>query len=163
VAFKTVNMSARTALHWYGRRGQLALVAPRNTGLPSQNLHRETPSFSPAEKRHNFAIWVLKDEPASRRRLYLYYCVRCNWAFSVDGRGLVIPLNSNGGRIEGEDGSERLATFATGPCPSFTRLIPGRRFTQTVTPIRPFAGRLAAMISASRQIWHAAVWRLLHS
>ena len=115
--------------------------------------------FSAAEMRHNFAIWPL-EKAAPRQHLLLYYCVRCKWAFRVDGRrGSVTPVDQNGQPIEGAEAAARLATFGRGPCPVFRRLAGGLRSTQKVAPIVTFSARVGVLISAIRKAWKLSVWR----
>lgn len=118
--------------------------------------------FSPAEMRHNFAIWPLR-KAAPRSDLHLYYCVRCKWAFSVDRRGgAVTPVDSNGQPILGHDAADRLTTFSGGPCPVFRRLASGPHTIQKVAPIVTFPARLAALILAVSKAWKSSVWARRH-
>jgi hypothetical protein len=140
----------------------LALVKPRWSEISQKRSPSGAPIFSPAEMRHNFAIWALETDAASGRRLQLYYCLRCKWAFRVDDRWTVVtvsPLDTNGNPIHTSEAAERLATFGLGPCPVFSRLPAGARVTQQVTPPKTFRGRLAALISAGRRAWKVRVWR----
>jgi hypothetical protein len=115
--------------------------------------------FSTAEMRHNFAIWPL-DKAAPRQHLLLYYCVRCKWAFRVDGRrGSVTPVDQNGQPIEGAEAAARLATFCLGPCSVFRRLAGGPRGNQKVAPTVTFSARVGALILAIRKAWKLSVWR----
>jgi len=140
----------------------LALVKPRQPEFSQKRPPSGAPIFSPAEMRHNFAIWALERDAASGRRLHLYYCLRCKWAFRVDDRWTVVtvtPLDANGSPIHTSEAAERLATFGLGPCPVFSRLTAGARLTQEVTPLKTFRGRFAALISAGRRAWKLRVWR----
>jgi len=47
---------------------------------------------------------------------YCYYCVRCRWAFQVDGRGGVIAVDNQNRPLEGEVAAYRVKTFPKGPC-----------------------------------------------
>jgi hypothetical protein len=118
--------------------------------------------FTPAEMRHNFAIWALKKDTDSTRQRHLYYCVRCKQAFRVDDRsGSVTPLDLQGDPIQVNEAMKRLATFSNGPCPAFSGLITGPRLTTKVIPIRTVRGRVTRLILAGRRTWKAVVgqWR----
>jgi hypothetical protein len=48
---------------------------------------------------------------------YRYSCLRCGWAFLVEGhRGDTSALNGLGGRLSEPEQSRRLKTFSLGPC-----------------------------------------------
>ncbi len=105
------------------------------------------PRFSAAEMRHNLAIWPLPPDGVSRRRLHLYYCIRCKWAFRVDDRsGSVTPVDTDGKPIQGAEAAERLATFSAGPCAAFKGLTGERRLTQTIPTVASFREQLAAFL-----------------
>ena len=140
----------------------LALVKHHKPELSQKRAPSGAPIFSPAEMRHNFAIWALETDAVSKRRLHLYYCLRCKWTFRVDDRWTVVtvtPLDTNGSPIQTSEAAERLATFGLGPCPAFGRLTANPRLTQEVTGLETFRGRLASLISAGRRAWKARVWR----
>lgn len=138
--------------------GGLTLVKTRKPALPPKR-RPGVPGFSAAEIRHNFALWALEQDPGSKRRLHLYYCIRCKWAFSVDDRrGVVTPVDSSGKPIQGAEAAQRLATFSSGPCPVFN-LTRERRRTQKVVPIANFRERLAAFLMARREVWKARFLR----
>jgi hypothetical protein len=138
----------------------LALVKPRKPELSQKRPPSGAPIFSRAEMRHNFAIWALETEAARGRRLHLYYCLSCKWAFSVDDRrGSVTSLDLNGNPLQGAEAAERLATFGLGPCPVFSRLTGGPRLTQEVTPLETFRGPLVSLILAGCRAWKVRVWR----
>jgi hypothetical protein len=128
-----------------------------NSGKPkaaARNARPAGPLFSAAEMRHNFAIWALEKSGTSRRRLHLYYCVRCKWAFQVDDcSGSVTPLDQNGNPIQEPEAAERLATFGVGPCPLFSRLTGSARLTQVITDSDVLRGRLATLFYAMSRIW----------
>jgi hypothetical protein len=130
-------------------------------GHESPALAAAFPARTPAEKRHNFAIWTLKNDPSSRQRLYLYYCMRCNWAFLVDHNGAATPLTPDGRRLEGAQAAERIATFPSGPCASFTRVLPLHRMTQKISPVRSVAGLFLLFLTTAHQFCHAFLrgWR----
>jgi hypothetical protein len=141
----------------------LALVKPRKQGLSRRHARSGAPIFSAAEMRHNFAIWASEKDARSQRRLHLYYCLSCKWAFSVDDRrNSVVPLDLNGNPIQGAEAADRLATFGLGPCPVFSRLTEDRRLTQEVTPLKTFRGRLAALILGGCRAWKAKVWQCVN-
>jgi hypothetical protein len=140
----------------------LVLVKPCKPELPQKKRPQSVaPIFSPAEMRHNFAIGPL-DEGAHSERRHLYYCTRCKWAFRVDDRWTAVtvtPLDANGSPIQSSEVAQRLATFALGPCPVFSRLTRGPRLTQEVTPLETFRRRFAALILSGRRAWKVRVWR----
>jgi len=139
----------------------LALVKDRKPELSQKRAPSDAPIFSPAEMRHNFAIGPLEGGGHSERQ-HLYYCTRCKWAFGVDDRWTVVtvtPLDANGSPMQTSEAAERLATFALGPCPVFSRLTERPRLTQEVTLLETFRGRLAALISAGRRAWKVRGWR----
>jgi hypothetical protein len=142
----------------------LALVKARRPERAQRNALSSGATFLPAQMRHNFAIWALEKDAASSRRLQLYYCIRCKWAFSVDHRCwavTIIPLDQNGKPIQGTDAAERLATFSQGPCPALSRLAVLPRLTQKMTIISTLLGRLAALIFSRCRACRANVrgWR----
>jgi hypothetical protein len=48
---------------------------------------------------------------------YRYSCLRCGWAFLVEGhRGDISALNELGGRLSEPEHSRRVQTFGLGPC-----------------------------------------------
>ncbi len=70
---------------------------------------------------HSFAIQVLGKRPGFLQpQRYLYYCVRCKWAFLVNeaGRGVVTAVDQQGDPPEPEESRRRLLTFEQGPCPA---------------------------------------------
>ena len=120
----------------------------------ARNARPAGPLFSAAETRHNFAIWALEKSGTSRRRLHLYYCVRCKWAFQVDDySGSVTPLDQHGKPVREPEAAERLATFGVGPCPVFSRLTECARLTQAVPRSEVLRGRLAALFYTMSRIW----------
>jgi hypothetical protein len=132
----------------------LTLVNSHKPKAADRNIRTADPLFSAAEMRHNFAIWALEKSATSRRRLHLYYCVRCKWAFRVDDySGLVTPLDQKGNLVLEPEAAEKLATFANGPCPVFSRLTGNRRFTQLLAPSNVTRGRRAALFYAISRIW----------
>jgi hypothetical protein len=132
----------------------LTLVNSHKPNAAERNTRPADPLFSAVEMRHNFAIWALEKSGSSRRRLHLYYCVRCKWAFQVDDcSGSVTPLDQNGHPVQEPEAAERLATFGVGPCPVFSRLIGSARLTQVVTDSHVIRGRLGALFYAMSRIW----------
>jgi hypothetical protein len=119
----------------------LELVKPCKPELPQkQRPQSVAPIFSPAEMRHNFAIGPF-DEGAHSERRHLYYCTRCKWAFRVDDRWTAVtvtPLDANGSPIQSSEVAQRLATFALGPCPVFSRLTRDRVSRWKLHPLRLF-------------------------
>jgi hypothetical protein len=112
-AIKPPVLSAQATL------GGMTIPRPR-TPKRAQTASKGVPAtvqvarlaFRPAELRHSFAIWSLKDEPALNRKLHLYYCLRYKWSFSVDDRqASVTPLDSNGRPLQLTEAADRLATF----------------------------------------------------
>jgi hypothetical protein len=152
----------RTDLDKMTRFHRLALVKSSKVEFSPASGGAGSTMFTPAEMRHNFAIWAAKQESPTRRAVHLYYCVRCKQAFSADDRsGSVTPLDPQGNPIQGSEAVKRLATFGQGPCPAFSSLIAGSRLTRKVVPIRHARGRLTKLILAGRRTWKAAVgqWR----
>lgn len=116
------------------------------------------PMFTPAETRHNFAIWTSKEDAVSGHEQHLYYCVRCKEAFSVGRRsGSITPLDPQGNAVQGTEAAKRLATFSQGPCPAFSALIASQRLTLKVIPIRTARGRVTKLILMGRRTWKAVV------
>ena len=133
-------------------------------GLSQRSAVSRPPIFSRAEMRHSFAIWAQEGEPASKRRLHLYYCLRCKWAFSVDDRtGSVVPMDQAGKPIQGDEGFARLATFGFGPCPVFDELNQERRLTQKVNSLESYRGRIASLMVGWRLGWRVFVRSCLSS
>jgi hypothetical protein len=152
----TADLNGRTRRPMVARPAEQYLSPPIETTASP----RDVGNLSHVHHRHNFAIWVLKHGPSRRERLSLYYCLRCNWAFSVNARGAVVPIDSEGRRIDGPEAAERMASFALGPCPRFTSVVPDQRPTQAFRPSRLFAGRLAVLVLALGHGWQALVGRL---
>jgi hypothetical protein len=141
----------------------LALVKSRRSE-PSNDTPRSESIFSESETRHNFAIWALEKDAVLGRRLHLYYCVRCKWAFRVeDRRALVTPLDANGAPIQGIEAGERLATFGLGPCPAYNGFLRNSRRTQKVTDTATFHAPIVALFCSVRRAWElvAMQWRRL--
>jgi hypothetical protein len=152
----------RTALDKMVRFHRLSLVKSSKVELSPASFGTPGAMFTPAEMRHNFAIWEAKQKLPTRRTVHLYYCVRCKQAFSVDDRsGAVTPLDLHGDPIQGSEAVRRLATFGDGPCPAFSGLIAGPHFTRKVIPIRDVRGRFTKLILVGSRTWKAAVgqWR----
>jgi len=153
VEFKS-NVAPRIGLDSRVPFRGLTLVNSRKPKAADRNARPAGPLFSAAEMRHNFAIWALEKPATSRRRLHLYYCVRCKWAFRVDDySGSVTPLDQNGNPVREPEAAERLATFGVGPCPVLSRLTGSARLTQVVTRSDVLRGRLAVLFSAMSRIW----------
>jgi hypothetical protein len=113
--------------------------------------------FTPAEMRHNFAVWVLKKNGKSKLPKHLYYCIRCREAFSVDDRsGCVTALDASGDPIHASDAAKRLETFGQGPCPAFGALL-RPRLTRKAIPIRGQRGRVAKLLLAGSRTWRVVV------
>jgi hypothetical protein len=113
--------------------------------------------FTPAEMRHNFAIWPLNKGALGRQRAHLYYCVRCKQAFGVnDLNGSVTALDPHGDVLQRSEAVERLRTFSCGPCPAFSGLT-GQLLTSKVIPIRTAQGRVTELTSAGRRTWKVIV------
>jgi hypothetical protein len=162
VEFKSNVAAPRVSLDSRVPFRGLTLVNSHKPKAAERNTRPADPPFSAAEMRHNFAIWALEKDAASTRRLHLYYCVRCKWAFSVDDRrGLVTPVDPNGKAINGVEAAQRLATFSSGPCSVFNGLIERHRFTQEFTPIDTFRARLVEFFSFFGEVCKARFrqWR----
>jgi hypothetical protein len=154
VEFKSNVVAPRVGLDSKVPFRRLTQVNPRTPKPADRNARTAESLFSAAEMRHNFAIWALEKSATSRRRLHLYYCVRCKWAFRVaDYSGLVTPLDQNGNPVREPEAAERLATFGIGPCPVFSRLNESARPTRVVTRSEVVRGRLAALFHAVSRIW----------
>lgn len=146
----------------YGSR-RLTLVEQPNSKAMKRDGLPAAQTFSAAEMRHHFAIWKLTNDTAANENLQLYFCTRCKWAFSVDGRrALVTPLDGSGNQLAGAAARERLATFAWGPCPIFSRLTQNSRLTQQVTLMDNLGTRLLALIFAGYQHMLASFGRNVH-
>jgi len=66
--------------------------------------------------RHLFAIQRFRNGTVRNPYNYCYYCVRCRWAFLVDGRGGVVAVDKDNRPLEGVVGAYRVETFKHGPC-----------------------------------------------
>jgi hypothetical protein len=66
--------------------------------------------------RHLFAIQRLPSGVARYPYNYCYYCVRCRWAFLVDGLGGVVPVDGDLHPLVETTAAYRRETFAHGPC-----------------------------------------------
>jgi hypothetical protein len=162
VEFDCEGVLPRTALDKMARFHRLSLVKSSKVELSPASVGTLGAMFTPAEMRHNFAIWEARQKLPAKRAVHLYYCVRCKQAFSVDDRsGAATPLDPHGDPIQGCEAARRLATFGDGPCPVFSGLIAGPRFTRKVIPIRDGRGRFTRLILAGSRTWKAAVgqWR----
>jgi hypothetical protein len=146
-----------------GLGGPLRIVASagsRGAKWSRGRTRSRTPIFSAAEMRHNFAIWALERDAALGRRLHVYYCVRCRWAFSVDDRsGSVNPVGVDGNPIKGPAAATRLATFAQGPCPAFSVLDGSSRLTQKITSVSTSPRWLAVVIRKVGRVWESLIHR----
>jgi len=130
---------------------QLALVSSGKVELSPVRSRTGGAAFTPAEMRHNFAIWAVKKDVYTTPKRHIYYCVRCKQAFSVNDRsGCVTPLDSQGSTLQGNEALKRLNTFGCGPCPAFSRLT-GPWPTSNLIPIRTTSGRVTDLISAARR------------
>jgi hypothetical protein len=137
------------------QRHKLALLRSSKVELSPASLGAGRAMFTPAEMRHNFAIWALNNDENIRRQRHLYYCVRCKQAFSVDDRsGSVIPLDSQGNILQGSEARKRLGTFSCGPCPAFNGLT-RPHLTSKIIPIRTAPRRLTDLTSACHRAWRA--------
>jgi len=139
---------------------RLTLVKPPRAQALTSSATSAAQAFSAAEMRHHFAIWKLAPAEPSNRHLELYFCLRCKWAFRVDGRrGLITPLDKDGNAVEGVAAGERLATFASGPCPVFANLTPHSRLTERLTLMDRLRARLSAPVFAVCRAMVATFWR----
>lgn len=71
--------------------------------------------------RHSFVIKSLGRLPGIfQPHRHVYVCLRCKWSFIVnDGRrGVTTAVDRDLNPIASAEASQRLATFANGPCPS---------------------------------------------
>jgi hypothetical protein len=81
-----------------------------------QRLFAARNSSSGPRVRHLFAIERLRKGAARGSYSHCYYCVRCRWAFLVDGRGGVIAVDSDHQPLAHEQAAHRVESFAHGPC-----------------------------------------------
>ena len=91
--------------------------------------------------RHNFAIWVMGKRPGFfKPQRYMYRCLRCKWAFVVNGeyRGSIRVVADKAGEITVAEAQRRLATFESGPCPGYQTPIEAKQGSQpaSVLPMR---------------------------
>ena len=150
--FAACSVSLKSEVPFRG----LALVDSRKPVAAAYTKARSAGSFfSAAETRHNFAIWPLEKSGTSRRRLHLYYCIRCKWAFQVADNGSVTPLDQNGNPVREREAAERLATFGVGPCPVFSSLTGTTRLIHAVTRGEVLRSSLAALLGVLRRIGKA--------
>jgi hypothetical protein len=146
----------RTAMDKMVRFHRLSLVKSSKVELSPASVGTASATFTPAEMRHNFAIWMLNKDAPAGRAAHLYYCIRCKQAFSVDDRSSsVTPLDPQGEPLLGSEAVKRLDTFSYGPCQAFSGLTAGPRLTSKVIPIQ--AARLTRLTSAGRRTWKALV------
>ena len=78
--------------------------------LTARNSRSELPV------RHLFAIQRMPRGTVLHPYDYCYYCVRCRWAFLVDGRGGVVPVDDQRQPLLDAEAAYRRDTFARGPC-----------------------------------------------
>jgi hypothetical protein len=145
------------------QRHKLALVSAGKVEFSPAKFGAGRPVFTPAEMRHNFAIWAVKKNADTKRQRHLYYCIRCKQAFSVDdSSGSVTALDLQGNTLRGSEAIKRLHTFSSGPCAAFNGLT-GPRFTSKIIPIHSARGRLTCLTSAGHRAWQAlmAHWHRL--
>ena len=139
---------------------RFALVKPSKVEFSPTTVGTASAMFTPAEMRHNFAIWAVNKDASVKPQRHLYYCLRCKEAFSVDDHsGSVTPLDPRGRPVLGKEAVTRLATFGQGPCPAFSRLTWDRHLTRRVIPIWAVSGGLRRMILAAAQTWKASIAR----
>ena len=139
------------------RRHKLALVKSSSMEPSPASFGTGRVMFTPAEMRHEFAIWAVKNNADTRAQRHLYYCLRCKQAFSVDDRnGCVTPLDSQGNTLQGSEAIKRLDTFSCGPCPAFSRLV-SPRLTAKIISTHAARGRLTELASAGCRAWKAFV------
>jgi len=137
-----------------------APVGSRGAKSSRGSTKSRTPIFACTEMRHNFAIWALERDAASGRRLRVYYCVRCRWAFSVDDRsGSVNPVGGDGNPIKGPAAATRLTTFPQGTCPALAALYSSSRVTQKITPVSTLSTWLTAAIEKVNRAWDSLIRR----
>lgn len=103
------------------------LVSPQRTATVSgdKRSHPTTTAWQrlfnarrsrPRHVRHLFAIQRFRSGTARNPYNYCYYCVRCRWAFLVDGRGGVVAVDKDNRALDGVVGAYRVETFKLGPC-----------------------------------------------
>jgi hypothetical protein len=151
------NAEPRIDLDKAVQRHKLALVRSGKVEFSPTSVGAGRAMFTPAEMRHNFAIWALNKGVPAGRAAHLYYCVRCKRAFSVADRGgSVTPLDSQGNALQGSEAIKRLDTFSCGPCPACSGLT-DPRLTSKVIPIQTARGHLSDLTSACRRAWEAVM------
>lgn len=132
----------------------LTLVKCREPKDYDQQILDSRPIPAAAAMRHNFAIWALEKPGTSRRRLHLYYCVRCKWTFQVDDRSAAVtPLDQDGNPLREVEAAKRIATFEVGKCPAFNHLTENARLTRVVTRPEALGVWLATLFYTVRRIW----------
>src|SRR5258708_17849407 len=113
-----------------------ALAAPARSverWKPSENAWRRLLTergSRPKQVRHSFAIQRLPSGLARYPYNYCYFCVRCRWAFLVDGLGGVVPVDGDLHPLVETEAAYRRETFARGPCGAHwasSAVIAGRR------------------------------------
>ena len=115
-------------------RGLLTWLLPRAIRVsppvgPPRSVMRSNPSASAWRRlltarnsrggppvRHLFAIQRMPSDTGSYPYDYCYYCVRCRWAFLVDGIGGVVPVGDHRQPLPDAEVAYRRETFARGPC-----------------------------------------------
>jgi hypothetical protein len=129
------------------------LLLVKGNGLQrAHNAGGREQVFSPAEMRHNFAIWPLRTND-SRCGRHLYYCIRCKWVFTVDRCGAVIAMDANFQMLSGHEATERLVTFSHGPCPVFRQLMGGSYTSPEISPSLAWSPCLSGLIAAISNLW----------
>jgi hypothetical protein len=100
----------------------LKQIAVKQTSLTENSLEQTSlKPTSPTQTslmRHEFHIADL-GQPRGwfRAHRYRYSCIRCGWAFLVEGhRGTTTALNEVGAPLPEPEHSQRVKTFSLGPC-----------------------------------------------
>jgi len=89
------------------------------SNIAARNVPNTASQPSAADLRHAFLVKTLKKRGFFRPRPRIYLCLRCKYAFLVNERhGLIVALDRKAQPIPDPENSNRLATFAHGPCPA---------------------------------------------
>lgn len=117
----------------------------------AQQVKNPAPVTSTQDLGHTFVVRGLRKRGMFKPRSYVYFCLRCKYAFlRNEGSGLITALDRSAQPIPDPENSGRLATFAHGPCTALKPTAQGKRLQVIELPTSKrrvsLAGILAAII-----------------
>jgi hypothetical protein len=90
-----------------------------NEKRPYSSRSRFTGTLGERPVRHEFAIEDLGQAGWLRPHRYRYFCIRCRWLFLIENRrGKATAVDESGRPLCEPEQSDRVASFALGPCPA---------------------------------------------